>query len=295
VTDGIRPVTIGLPVYNAERYLSEAIDSILSQTYRDFTLLVADNASTDRTLEIVESYAARDDRIVVLHSETNRGAAWNFNRAFEESRSPFFKWAAADDMLAPTCVERCLDALRAAPADAVLAFPHTRIVDGEGRVAGEYVDPLATGPDEPPHRRFARVVGKMVKGNLVFALTRADALRKTRLHGGYPSSDYVLIGELALLGSFVEVPEPLFLRREHAQMSRRANASLAEISQWFDPSARPVRSENRRLFKEYLAAIRHVDLPAAERALAGVTLVVTWGRRRWLLHQRGWIRRRLGR
>ena len=132
------------------------------------------------------------------------------------------------------------------------------------------------------------MVANVVKGNLVFALMRADALRKTRLHGGYPSSDYVLISELALLGGFLEVPEALFLRREHAQMSRRANPSLTEISLWFDPAAPPVRSETRRLFREHVNAIRHVDLPPLERLLALATLVATWGRRRWLLRPRGW-------
>lgn len=282
----VRPVTIGLPVYNAEAYVGDAIESILAQTYRDFTLLVADNASTDRTVEIVDSFAARDDRIVVLRSETNRGAAWNFNRVFEESRSPFFKWAAADDMLAPECVERLVAALEAAPPGVVLAFPHTQIVDGQGHVVADYVDPLATSPADPPHRRLGRAVAKMVKGNLVFALMRSEALRKTRLHGGYPSSDFVLIAELALLGSFLEVPEPLFLRREHAQMSRRANPSLTEISLWFDPAATPVRSETRRLFREHLKAVRHVDLPPLERLLAAGTLVAAWGRRRWLLGSR---------
>lgn len=284
------PVTIGLPVYNAEMYVADAIGSILAQTYSEFTLLVADNASTDGTLEIVQAFAARDERLVVMESDANRGAAWNFNRVFGASRSPFFKWAAADDLLAPACVERCVAALEGAPREVVLAFPRTQIIDGEGKVVGDYFDPLATSPADPPHRRLGRVVAKMVKGNLVFALMRADALRKTRLHGGYPSSDYVLIAELALLGSFLEVPEPLFLRREHADMSRRANRSLTEISQWFDPEARPVRSETRRLFREHVTAIRRSGLPPHERLLSALTLVTAWGRRRWLLTPRRWLR-----
>ncbi|HLR96223.1 MAG TPA: glycosyltransferase, partial [Jiangellaceae bacterium] len=73
-------VTIGLPVFNGERYLEAAIDSILAQDFQDFELLLADNASTDATLEICERAAARDPRVTVHRSEANRGAAWNYNR-----------------------------------------------------------------------------------------------------------------------------------------------------------------------------------------------------------------------
>jgi glycosyltransferase involved in cell wall biosynthesis len=275
-------VTVGLPVYNGERYLAESIDSILGQSASSLRLVISDNASTDRTPEIIRDHASRDDRVVSLRTETNRGAAWNFNRVFAACDTPYFKWAAADDVLAPTCIERLLEALSAAPPEAVLAFPHTVVIGEEGGRLGEYVDALATRPDDPPHRRFGHVVRNMLKGNLVFALMRSEGLRRTRLHGSYPSSDFVLLAELALVGSFVEVPEPLFLRRDHTHMSRRANATLEEISLWFDPDAAPTRNETWRLFREHVAAVGRADLPAGERALALATLLQAWGERRWL-------------
>jgi glycosyltransferase involved in cell wall biosynthesis len=286
-------VTIGLPVYNGERYLSEALDSILGQTFRDFVLVVSDNASSDRTVEIVESYAALDDRVVVLRSPANRGAAWNFNRTFEVCRSPYFKWAAADDLMAPTCVERCLDTLTQAPPSVVLAYPRTRLIDDEGREIGELVDKLATAPDAPVHARLRHVVANAVYGNLAFALMRSEALRRTRLHGSFPSSDYVLLAELALVGAFVEVPEYLFLRRDHADASRRANVSLEEISAWFDPFGPAVRHERVRLFREHLAGISHADLPPATRLAAYSTFLSTWVRR--ITQVRTRVRRALSR
>src|SRR5688572_10868700 len=94
-------VSIGLPVYNGENYLAEAIDSILAQTFEDFELIISDNASTDRTQEICEAYAAKDGRIRYYRSEVNKGSAWNFNRVFELARGEYFKWAAHDDYIAP--------------------------------------------------------------------------------------------------------------------------------------------------------------------------------------------------
>jgi glycosyltransferase involved in cell wall biosynthesis len=273
-------LTIGLPVYNGEAYVAQAIESILAQTYADFRIVVSDNASTDTTAEIVESYAARDDRIAFRRSPVNRGAAWNYNTVFEGCRTPFFKWAAADDVLAPECVERCLDVLTKAP-QAVLSFPWTLLIDGEGVPLREYRDPLATQVDEPPHRRFAHVVANVAMGNLVFALMRTEALRRTRLHGAYPSSDFVLLAELALLGAFLEVPEPLFFRRHHQGMSTLANESPENLLLWFDPAAKPVRKETARLLREHFAAIARAGLSPAERVKSTAALLIVWGRRRW--------------
>ena len=67
------PLTIGLPVYNGERFLEQALGSILGQTFADFSLVVSDNASTDGTMEILEAHADRDDRIVIF---TKRDQSW---------------------------------------------------------------------------------------------------------------------------------------------------------------------------------------------------------------------------
>jgi glycosyltransferase involved in cell wall biosynthesis len=280
------PLTIGLPVYNGEQFLEEALESILGQTFTDFSLVVSDNASTDGTMEILEAHAARDDRLVILRSETNRGSAWNFNRVFAGCATPFFKWAAADDMLAPTCVERCLEVLTASPPSVVLAFPRTTVIDDNGEPLGELVDSLAMRADAPVHARLKRVVAKVMWGNVIFAVIRSDGLRRTRLHGAYPSSDHVLLAELALVGSFVEVPEPLFQRRWHAGMSRRANASLAEASRFFDPAAKPVTNEFSRVFQEHLAAIDRATLTPSERRRVRATFFAAWGLRRAKLNPR---------
>ena len=95
-------VSLGFPVYNGERYLAAALDSLLGQTFRDLEVVICDNASTDRTAELCAAYAARDARVRYHRNPTNLGAAPNFNRTFELSRGEYFKWAAHDDVCAPT-------------------------------------------------------------------------------------------------------------------------------------------------------------------------------------------------
>ena len=104
-------VSVGLPVYNGERYLAEAIESVLRQTFADFELVISDNASTDRTAEICRSFARADGRVRYHRNEANLGALPNFNRVFDLGRGRYFKWAAHDDVLRPELLRRCVDVL----------------------------------------------------------------------------------------------------------------------------------------------------------------------------------------
>jgi len=90
-------MSIGMPVYNGEKFICEALDSLLSQTFTEFELVISDNASTDNTQMICEDYARRDQRIRYIRQDGNMGAIANFQFVLEESKGNFFMWAAADD------------------------------------------------------------------------------------------------------------------------------------------------------------------------------------------------------
>src|SRR5262245_12741967 len=132
-------VTIGMPVYNGQAYLAHAIESVLGQSFSDLELIISDNGSTDETRAIAEEYAARDDRVRYLRSDTNRGAAWNYRRAFDVARGEYFRWAPADDWFAPDSVAVCVAALDA-NSDAVLCYPKTSLVDANGTLLRVYDD-----------------------------------------------------------------------------------------------------------------------------------------------------------
>lgn len=114
-------VSIGMPVYNGERYIVEALDSLLAQDYENFELIISDNASTDRTQGICLEYTSRDKRIRYYRNETNMGALWNFNRVFELSSGEYFMWASHDDLWRPHFISELVGLLEATPS-AVLAM-----------------------------------------------------------------------------------------------------------------------------------------------------------------------------
>lgn len=268
-------------MYNGERYLAEALRTHLEQTFGDFELLVGDNASTDATREIVLDFAARDPRIRYLGSDENRGAAWNYNRVFAESRGRYFRWAAHDDLIAPTYLERVLEALENAADTCVLAHTLTVFIDEEGRELGPWDDSFDLSEGRPGFR-LARLVRNVIKSNVLFGLMRREALVATRLHGAYPSADWVLLGELALLGTWTIVPERLFFRRVHPAMSRLAHTSLHEVAEWFEPgSGRSAQPEFTRLFLEHLRSAARAPIPVTERVLALASLPPVFVRRHW--------------
>jgi glycosyltransferase involved in cell wall biosynthesis len=100
-----------MPVYNGARFLRRSLDALLGQSYRDFELVISDNASTDSTPQIISEYAARDSRVRYLRAAVNAGVEANFRRVLSESSGRYFMWAGCDDWWAPTFVERVVSAL----------------------------------------------------------------------------------------------------------------------------------------------------------------------------------------
>src|SRR5437763_2680466 len=108
-------VTIGMPVYNGEHFLSDAIESIRGQTFQDIEIVISDNCSTDRTAQICEDYARTDRRIRYYRNPKNMGAGYNHTRVAELARGEFFKWQSRDDLCDRTFLQRCVDVLDSQP------------------------------------------------------------------------------------------------------------------------------------------------------------------------------------
>ncbi len=278
--DNVPRVTIGLPVYNGEPYLVQAIESLLGQTYPRFELIISDNASTDGTSSICRDFERRDPRVQYSRNETNVGAAVNYNRLVDMARGEYFKWAAHDDLCAPEYLEQCVDVLDREPS-VVVCYPRTRIIDEEGRDKGEYPDDLHL--DSPrTHERFRDVMFREAgECNAVFGLIRTPVLRRTGLIGNYPASDMILLSELALHGNFHEVPEPLFQRRDHPETSMRANVTSGDRAAWFDPEkADRLQFTHWRWAIEYHRAIRRAGAGHGLRCYSYLGKWMRWNRDR---------------
>jgi glycosyltransferase involved in cell wall biosynthesis len=277
-------VSIGLPVYNGERYLQEAIDSILAQTCDDFELIISDNGSSDRTEAICRAYAKRDSRIRYVREAQNRGAGWNFDRVFELARGKYFRWACHDDICAPNLLAKCV-AILESQAEVVLAYPQTIIIDETGKQLSQYDDNFQLTAFQPAARfkRYLQLVRNGHGCHPFFGLIRTDILQKLLPLGSYPSSDLVLLGKLTLYGTFSEISEPLFLKRDHPQSSVRAHNAFRERIAWYDPQKRGKLHLTRwKWLREYVSAIAAAPVSSQVKVRCYLLLMTRWLVWNWL-------------
>jgi glycosyltransferase involved in cell wall biosynthesis len=214
-------ISIGMPVFNGERYIELALDSILSQTFPDFELIISDNASTDRTQQICQEYKSKDDRIRYYRNEKNLGAPRNYNRVFELSLGEYFKWAAYDDVIAPDFLKKCVEVLEKHPSY-VLCHSKIGVIDEHGSLVGNCDHRTMTKiGSKKAHERFGDLISIRNPCFALFGVIRASEFRKTPLHGSYIGADRNLLAEIGLLGRIYEIPEHLFFRRDHPEAYTR--------------------------------------------------------------------------
>ncbi len=225
-------VSLGMPVYNGGRYLEEALESLLTQSFEDFELVISDNASTDATEEICRAYARQDGRIRYFRSSRNHGVIHNFNRVFRLSRGEYFKWVASDDICGGDYVRCAVQKLDDDPS-VVLVWAKTVGVDDRGErvhlpyeVSDSNSSSSVYSPD--PVVRLRRLLRNIwwVDGPF-YGVIRSEALAQTRwLHPPHPSGDQILLAELSLKGRFYELPEETFFTRVHPGKTSRRHSTL---------------------------------------------------------------------
>jgi len=278
-------LSIGMPVYNGEQYITEAIEAILAQTFEDFELIISDNASSDRTQEICQAYAAKDRRIKYYRNERNLGVHRNYRRAFQLATGKYFRWATHDDICAPQAIEKCIKVLEQNP-DVVLCYTKTKLIDEHGTVLEQNYDenPLLT--DSPqPHIRFRNLIvdsfSRRYRGQQLFGVMRHSVAATTPLVGDYSGADKDFLARMVLLGKYHEVPEYLFFNREHSQRSsgKEMNSPYLRM-QWFNPDEKGEKPVFPRwsVFLGYLRAIKEVPLSITER-ISCYLVLGTWLRK----------------
>jgi glycosyltransferase involved in cell wall biosynthesis len=279
MNSGKRRLSIGLPVYNGERYLELAAESLLSQSYEDFELVIADNASTDRTVQICRELARMDSRVRYLRHRENIGVAPNHNFTVDAARGELFRWAADDDLIERTGIEKCVELLDDAGPDTVLAFPQTEVIGEHGEHLSYWSVQGAVCQDRP-HQRLRALLetpgGHLSCGFLppAYGVVRTAVLRSTPLYRYFYASDVILVVELALRGKLAEVPEPLFMRRQHAAQSGGWSTSTGfERDAFTYPGFRGYPMPRTRVNVGFFDAVLDAPLTRNERrrCLAAVT------------------------
>lgn len=267
---GAKPpfVSIGMPLYNEERFLTSALDSLLAQDSQDFELVISDNASQDATQQICLAYAARDTRISYIRKVVNCGAVENFNTVFRASSGKYFLWASGHDLWHPSYISRCLDVLEHDP-QVVLCYSQIRAIGTQG----EPVEMVTAGIDTRGLDTFERLratlwgLVRIPYSDPIYGLIRSEALRATGLFRNVWGTDNLILLELSRAGAITQIREPLYSRRLNRNRQADVEIWTERYLEALDPQNRNRRlqlSYSRMCF-EYMGIVRCSPFTPAQK------------------------------
>lgn len=260
-----------MPVYNGEKYIREALDSLLAQTFTDFELIISDNASTDETQKICGEYVSKDQRVKYVCQAENIGGIGNFNYLLTHAKGEYFTWLACDDFLEPCFLEktiRLLDQFK----DVVVCACDFKVVDEKGGVTRiEHLDAIYP-PSDWSHSQEHFFMFPLT--NVYFAIYGVYRRReiensgikiKTTWLGLASGIETPFLCRVAALGKIVAIPEILRTYRNHHQsvyntekkrkksVFRRMNHLLLRVDQLYVAVIHPIPLVRKlRLFSKMI-------------------------------------------
>ncbi len=233
-------VSIGMPLYNEERFLDASLASLRGQDYPNLEIVISDNASTDGTLQICERHAAEDARIRIARSTTNRGVNANFERALDMAQGQYFMWAAGHDLWTPNLVSECVNLLEA-NGGACIASGGSLWIGAEGEPLPRSSGSTDTRGLTPIARLFTIFWGNM---HPVVGLIRTAQLRACLPLVNVTGGDLVLLADLALRGDFLLAAKATWSRRE----SRVELTYGDKLKRYASPTVAISKSRFERMF-----------------------------------------------
>jgi glycosyltransferase involved in cell wall biosynthesis len=212
-----KKVTIGMPVYNGERFLREAISCLLEQDHQEFELIISDNCSTDATESICKGFAQQDSRIIYHKNKVNLGALNNFNNLISMAQGDYFMWAASDDKHHPSFLSTMINYLENPGISLAFCIPNA--IDESGNVfsgAPRFMELSGSNPFDCMER-FILQDEIWGKANLVYGLMKMKDLRTTDGFRVWSWNDWgidhLFVFNMLRFGRFAIHPDALFFKR----------------------------------------------------------------------------------
>ncbi len=246
-------MSIGMPVYNGARYLREALNSLINQTYHDFELIISDNASTDGTREICEAYEKQDSRIRYIRQDKNIGALQNFQFVLNRAQGEYFMWAAADDRWDENWIKTIIGKING--RGNVACFGELVHIDEESNI----LQHVANGSN-------LKFCGSRLRRKLSFYLTHEQHGTPNLFYAIYPSVklreielsrynyDYVILFHLLDSISYDQVSGPRIYKRIHGGCESYLTSNAKTLNP-FLRGAKIIRNDLKRA----IHYIRHSD------------------------------------
>jgi hypothetical protein len=221
-------VSVCIPTFNYGRFLPDVIRSVLAQTFKDFELVVVDNASTDKTAELMEGFVRSDPRIRFHRNSENVGMAKNFNRALGYAAADYVKILCADDLLAPSALERSLALIQSNP-EVSLVTTGRLLVDFQLRPVS-YISFCSNQESVDG----TKVIDRCLFGTNYVGEPSAVMFRRRQAAAGFDENyphllDMAMWFHLLEQGRLACIPEPLTYIRQHESQITKDNSRTGQL------------------------------------------------------------------
>lgn len=232
-------VSIGMPLYNEDRFVRESLTAILQQDYPNLEIIISDNCSTDETVAICKELASGDNRVQSISQASNIGAAANMVKVLEQASGRYFMWASGHDLWSANLVTECVKALEARPG-ASIAYAGSDWIGEDGESLDKVCSSYDTGGMNDITRFFMAFWGNM---HPILGLIRLEYLRQIPKIHECAGTDQIMLAELAFKGEFLLVQTAHWLRRQprdvesHKQkLDRYTDKEYKLAGSWLDRS-----------------------------------------------------------
>jgi glycosyltransferase involved in cell wall biosynthesis len=211
-------ITVGLPVYNGEFFIEKKLNSILSQTFRNFELIISDNASTDLTPLICKKFLDKDDRIKYYRQEQNMGPNWNFNFILDKASSPYFIWVGVNDEISKYFLEKNYNILET-KSNVVGSISKIKIKDEENNVKEDFfvkliknwrtLKSIGSYSISGTYKNKTRFYLKNSTCQLIYGLFRTNELKKSVVKDSFVGNDWATMLNVLKFGDFYIVEDDI--------------------------------------------------------------------------------------
>jgi len=228
-SNDVPKVSIGMPIYNAEYFLRKRLNSILSQSFTNFELIISDNASTDSTASICKEYVEKDKRIRYFSQEKNMGITWNFNFVLQKAKGEYFMWAAADDTISHDFLEKNIKVLES-KANVVASISKIKPYDPTSdRLQLNEIDYKFRGFIKKLRKSFKQMEAYSIVGpyekkvrfylgkstcKVIYSVYRSEIIRKSIIHEPFLGNDWAMILNVLRYGDLEVINETLMYEYE---------------------------------------------------------------------------------
>lgn len=219
-------ISLGMPIFNAESFLRQRLDSILNQTFTNFELIISDNASTDSTQRICEEYSKKDKRIRYFRQTKNMGVTYNFNFVLEQASYEYFIWVAADDLILPKFLEENIRSLELnknyiASISKIESYTNSRNDDPIDRHFSSFVKKLrktfksmGVNPISGSYEKKVRTYLTKSTCQIIYGVFRTESLRKSIIQNPFVGNDWAIILNILRYGDFNVIDQVLMYEFE---------------------------------------------------------------------------------